>query len=111
MYFDPTYKYLFNSNEYDPARVPGWTDRILYEAKESFSENLKQILYTRAGDLKLSSHRPVVGLFEAKIRKIDEEKMQELEEKLIADFNANQKEETKSFGGTVAGSQPQMMVT
>jgi hypothetical protein len=41
----------------------------------------------------------VVALFEAKIRKIDEDKMQELEEKLIADFNANQKEETKSFGG------------
>ena len=56
-------------------------------------------MYTRAGDLKLSCHRPVVGLFEAKIRKIDEDKMQELEEKLIADFNANQKEESKSFGG------------
>lgn len=40
-----------------------------------------------------------MGLFEAKIRKIDEDKMQELEEKLIADFNANQKEESKSFGG------------
>lgn len=52
LYFDPTYKYQLNSNEYDPSRVPGWTDRILYEAKES--ENLKQILYTRAGDLKLS---------------------------------------------------------
>jgi hypothetical protein len=46
----------------------------------------------------------VVALFEAKIRKIDEDKMQELEEKLIADFNANQKEETKFFGGSGGGS-------
>jgi hypothetical protein len=52
----------------------------------------------------------VVALFEAKIRKIDEDKMQELEEKLIADFNANQKEETKSFGGgSVSGVASQMM--
>jgi hypothetical protein len=41
--------------------------------------------------LKLSAHRPVVGLFEAKIRKINDEKMQELEERLISEFNANQK--------------------
>jgi hypothetical protein len=55
----------------------------------------------------------VVALFEAKIRKIDEDKMQELEEKLIADFNANQKEETKSFGGggsvSGGGAASQMM--
>ena len=38
--------------------------------------------------------------------------MQELEEKLIADFNANQKEETKSFGGgsvSGGGAASQMM--
>lgn len=27
--FDPTYKYLYNSSQYDPNRVPAWTDRIL----------------------------------------------------------------------------------
>jgi len=100
LYFDPTYKYQVYSNDYDASRVPGWTDRILYEAKESFSEgNLKQILYTRVSDLKLSTHRPVVGLFEAKIRKISEDKMQQLEERLITEFNQNaQKEESKGSG-------------
>lgn len=36
--------------------------------------------------------------------------MQELEEKLIADFNANQKEESKSFGGLAGVGQQQMIV-
>jgi len=77
LYFDPTYKYNFNSNDYDTSskmRTPGWCDRIFFEAKEEFQENLQQILYTRA-ELKLSDHRPVIGLFEAKIRKINEDKM------------------------------------
>jgi len=107
LYFDPTYKYQLNSNEYDVSRVPGWTDRILFEAKESLGDNLKQILYTRAADLKLSTHRPVVGLFEAMIRKIDEDRMQELEDRLIAEFNANnQKEETKTMFSPSSGTSP-----
>lgn len=76
----------------------------LFEAKEEFQENLQQILYTRA-ELKLSDHRPVIGLFEAKIRKINEDKMQELEEKLIQEFNLMMKkkaeEEQKQPIGTM----------
>jgi hypothetical protein len=95
LYFDPTYKYNFNTNDYDTSsklRVPAWSDRIFYEAKESFEQDLIQVLYTRA-ELKLSDHRPVMALFEAKIRKINEEKMIELEEKLISEFNQAKKDE------------------
>ena len=87
LYFDPTYKYNFNSNEYDTSsqpRIPAWCDRVLFEAKEGFE--LSQVLYGRA-ELRISDHRPVFSLFEAKIRKINEEKLAELEEKLIAEFN------------------------
>ncbi len=69
--FEPTYKYGFNSNEYDQTgkvRVPAWCDRILYDAGGS---NLSQVYYGRA-ELKMSDHRPVFGLFEAKIRRINE---------------------------------------
>jgi hypothetical protein len=34
--------------------------------------NLTQIYYGRS-EIKISDHRPVIGLFEAKIRKINEE--------------------------------------
>lgn len=89
LYFDPTYKYNFNSNEYDTsskARIPAWCDRIFFEAKDTETSHLQQVLYSRS-ELRLSDHRPVYGLFEAKIRTINEEKMQELEEKLIIEFN------------------------
>ena len=85
LYFDPTYKYNLKSNDYDTsskARVPAWCDRIFYEAKDTFSQHLTQKLYQRV-EIKLSDHRPVFSLFEAKIRKINEEKMAALEEKLI----------------------------
>jgi phosphatidylinositol-bisphosphatase len=100
LYFDPTYKYLFNSNEYQPTSsskpsIPAWCDRILFEvAKEGGEDNLNEVLYNRA-ELRLSGHRPVFGLFEAKIRKINEDKMAELEEKLIQEFNLTKKEEEK----------------
>ena len=57
---------------------------------------MTQILYGRT-ELKLSDHRPVYGLFEAKIRKINEEKMLELEEKLIQEFNLTKKEEEQKM--------------
>jgi len=44
LYFDPTYKYNFNSSEYDTsnkARIPAWCDRIFFEAKESLAGNLQ----------------------------------------------------------------------
>jgi hypothetical protein len=69
--FDPTYKYNFNSKEYDTSskgRIPAWCDRVLFEE----NANLTQIYYGRA-EIKLSDHRPVYGLFEARIGKINEE--------------------------------------
>ena len=84
--FDPTYKYNFNSNDYDTSsknRVPSWCDRILYEE----DSNLTQVYYGRT-ELKLSDHRPVFGLFEAKIRKINDLSKQEIEDKLIEKFKS-----------------------
>ncbi len=96
LYFDPTYKYDFNKNDYDTSgksRTPAWCDRIFFEAaKDSAVSNMRQVLYKRA-ELKLSDHRPVFGLFEAKIRKINEDKMAEMEEKLIQEFNLVQKQQ------------------
>lgn len=82
--FDPTYKYNYNSNDYDTsskARTPAWCDRILYEN----DNNLTQVYYGRS-ELKLSDHKPVLALFEAKIRRVNEEAKMEIEEKLIEKY-------------------------
>lgn len=79
--FDPTYKYNTHSNDYDTSgkgRTPSWCDRILYEA----DSHLTQVCYGRS-EIKLSDHRPVYGLFEAKVRRINEETKLEIEEKII----------------------------
>ena len=84
--FDPTYKYNLNSSTYDTSskqRIPAWCDRILYEA----NSNLSQIYYGRA-ELKISDHRPVLSLFEAKIRKINEEAKAEVEDKLLQKYKS-----------------------
>lgn len=59
--FDPTYKYDFNSNEYDTSkkkRVPAWCDRILWRKNKA----VEQIAYNTAY-YTYSDHRPVYGLF------------------------------------------------
>jgi len=83
--FDPTYKYNFNSTEYDTSdklRIPAWCDRVIYEE----NEDLGCIFYGRA-ELRLSDHRPVFSLFEAKIRKINEKARQEIEQVVISKYN------------------------
>ena len=84
--FNPTYKFNFNTNDYDTSkknRTPAWCDRILYDTDSS----LTQIYYGRS-ELKLSDHRPVFGLFEVKVRRINEEAKNEIEEKLIQKFKS-----------------------
>ncbi|XP_061339485.1 type I inositol polyphosphate 5-phosphatase 8-like [Gastrolobium bilobum] len=65
IYFAPTYKYLFNSDQYvaqtskskEKRRTPAWCDRILWKG-----EGLEQLWYVR-GESKFSDHRPVYSLF------------------------------------------------
>ncbi|TCD69866.1 inositol polyphosphate 5-phosphatase [Steccherinum ochraceum] len=66
--FRPTYKYDLGTDNYDSsekARIPAWTDRILYKG-----DALDLSVYSRA-ELKGSDHRPVFALFRANVRIID----------------------------------------
>jgi hypothetical protein len=59
--FDPTYKYDFNSNEYDTSkkkRVPAWCDRILWRKNKAV-----ELLEYNIANYTYSDHRPVYGLF------------------------------------------------
>ena len=58
--FPPTYKLEYERNEYTQgkdARVPGWTDRILYYSK--IPEDLEQKNYDSGINMFGSDHRPV----------------------------------------------------
>ncbi|KAG7449414.1 inositol polyphosphate phosphatase [Guyanagaster necrorhizus] len=78
--FRPTYRYDVGTDNYDTsekARVPAWTDRILYRGNQ-----LDLSVYSRA-DLRGSDHRPVFAIFRANIRIIDTAKRTALQKVLL----------------------------
>ncbi|KAI9456718.1 SacI homology domain-containing protein [Boletus coccyginus] len=63
----PTYKYDVGTDNYDSSekmRIPGWTDRILFQGGLDLS------VYSRA-ELRGSDHRPVSALFRTEVQIID----------------------------------------
>lgn len=49
-----------NSTEYDNSRIPGWTDRIFYKAKNN---DCQVQYYTGDFSVTCSDHRPVLASF------------------------------------------------
>jgi len=83
MTFRPTYKFLIKTNDYDLNRFPSYTDRILFESvHEMHQKNPLMNIYYGSVDYKLSDHKPITGLFEAKIKVIDKSKRADLIQKL-----------------------------
>jgi synaptojanin len=80
--FDPTYKYIMGTSEYDAKkkRVPSWCDRILFKK----SPRVEVIDYNRI-DYTISDHKPIYGLYKVYCSKIDqdarEDVLKELREK------------------------------
>lgn len=69
--FPPTFKFKLNSVEYNPSRVPSWTDRVLYRCNaEPDMCHLLPLYYNSVSALCLGSsdHRPVIAGFELKVR-------------------------------------------
>jgi hypothetical protein len=70
--FAPTYKYLVKTNDYDYNREPAYTDRILFENLYDMPQkNALMNIYYGKVNFDLSDHKPITGLFEAKIKVID----------------------------------------
>ncbi|XP_029026046.1 inositol polyphosphate 5-phosphatase Ka isoform X2 [Betta splendens] len=99
--FQPTYKFDLNSDTYDSSkkkRKPAWTDRILWRLRpktstsheddkekpvdkklirqldedEEYPLKITQDLYTSNMEYRISDHKPVIGLFTLKLRKMYE---------------------------------------
>ena len=75
--FKPTYKYDLGTDVYDTsdkARIPSWTDRILWKG-----EHIECTFYRCHNEYKFSDHKPVLAMYSAgmKVVKTREEKMDE----------------------------------
>nr|AAI50239.1 Zgc:165612 protein [Danio rerio] len=69
IHFPPTYKFDIGCDVYDTTtkqRTPSYTDRILYRNRQS--DDIRVIKYTSCSSIKTSDHRPVIGMFQVKLR-------------------------------------------
>ena len=68
--FLPTYKYDAECEIYDTSkkmRVPSWTDRILYAPSNC------ELKYYNRRENQFSDHRPVLAVFEVKVKRTNRE--------------------------------------
>uniref|UniRef100_A0A8C5HGM8 Phosphatidylinositol polyphosphate 5-phosphatase type IV n=1 Tax=Gouania willdenowi TaxID=441366 RepID=A0A8C5HGM8_GOUWI len=67
--FFPTYKFDIGCDIYDTTskqRTPSYTDRILFRNRQT--NDIKVVKYTVCSHIKTSDHRPVIGIFQVKLR-------------------------------------------
>uniref|UniRef100_A0A3Q2VH84 Inositol polyphosphate-5-phosphatase E n=1 Tax=Haplochromis burtoni TaxID=8153 RepID=A0A3Q2VH84_HAPBU len=69
IHFLPTYKFDIGRDVYDTTskqRTPSYTDRILFRSRQA--NDIKTLMYTSCSNIKTSDHRPVIGVFQVKLR-------------------------------------------
>lgn len=69
IHFLPTYKFDIGCDVYDTTskqRTPSYTDRILFRNRQV--DDIKVVKYTSCSSIKTSDHRPVIGVFQVKLR-------------------------------------------
>ncbi|CAL8344600.1 unnamed protein product [Lota lota] len=69
IHFLPTYKFDIGCDAYDTTskqRTPSYTDRILFRSRQA--DDIEVVKYSSCSTLKTSDHRPVVGVFQVKLR-------------------------------------------
>ena len=88
--FLPTYKFDLGNDTYDSsekARIPAWTDRILYKIDSTKGTDARQTEYNSVMNLRFSDHRPVYSTFDVKVRVIDDDRKSSLLKQLYAKRN------------------------
>ncbi|VIO86455.1 Uncharacterized protein BM_BM5999 [Brugia malayi] len=63
--FPPTHKFILGTNNYVNDRIPSYTDRILYYAKES--SRIRPAKYDCLWEENASDHKPVYGFFTVRV--------------------------------------------
>ncbi|XP_075434998.1 phosphatidylinositol polyphosphate 5-phosphatase type IV isoform X2 [Ascaphus truei] len=67
--FLPTYKFDIGCDAYDTTakqRTPSYTDRVVYKSRHK--DDIRVVKYAACSLMKTSDHRPVVGLFQVRIK-------------------------------------------
>ncbi|TID14470.1 hypothetical protein CANINC_004758 [Pichia inconspicua] len=85
IHFKPTYKFDRGTDNYDTSekqRVPSWTDRILVYSKNKRLTELEQLRYNSISQIKFSDHKPVYGIFHAKMEIVDDTAKNKIEKQL-----------------------------
>ena len=84
--FYPSYKFDLNSSDYDSTekkRVPSYCDRIIWMNNQKEEIELKQEMYTSLMEYEISDHKPIVSVFNLKIKLFDPKKYEKLKLELI----------------------------
>ncbi|XP_072243565.1 phosphatidylinositol polyphosphate 5-phosphatase type IV [Leuresthes tenuis] len=69
IHFFPTYKFDIGCDDYDTTskqRTPSYTDRILFRSRQA--NDIKVVKYNSCSSIKTSDHRPVVAVFQVKLK-------------------------------------------
>ncbi|KAJ3604499.1 hypothetical protein NHX12_029239 [Muraenolepis orangiensis] len=69
IHFLPTYKFDIGCDVYDTTskqRTPSYTDRIVFRSRQA--DDIRVVKYSCCSSLRTSDHRPVVGVFQVKLR-------------------------------------------
>jgi hypothetical protein len=100
--FPPTYKFDPGTDEYDSSekeRVPAWCDRIMYRAspggastsgdpnKASESTSKVKPLEYRSWPANPSDHKPITGLFQVRVKKMNPDHRSKIWQQAEADWN------------------------
>lgn len=109
--FLPTYKFDLGNDNYDSsekARIPAWTDRILYKVDSAKGSDMRQTQYSSVMNLRFSDHRPVFSTFNIQIRVVNEHRKSEMLRELYTKRNRqlrndNSDEDSESEFEEIAG--------
>lgn len=99
--FNPTYKFDKGTDFYDTSekqRVPSWTDRILTHTKNKRVTMLEQLRYNSIPTYKFSDHKPVYGIFMAKLEIVNES-VKSIIEKELYDITKQKLYSSENNGG------------